>query len=59
MFKCTHCEYVYDGNMYSGYDIEVNVTGRMIGLRIEENDVCPRCGDGVLRPIKEEPSVRP
>lgn len=53
MFKCTHCGHVYDGNMYSGYDIEANVTGRMLGLRIKDDDTCPRCGDGTLRPRKD------
>ncbi len=58
MFKCTHCEEEY-GSIYTCLDTDRNITGRLLGLRIYEDDVCPKCGDGVLRPVKGESSVCP
>ncbi len=41
MFKCTHCEAEY-GGVYT------------VDGKLKDGDVCPRCKDGVLRPIKDE-----
>ncbi len=49
MFKCTHCGEEY-GTIYTEMDAHGNKTGKMLGIRVEEGDVCPRCGDGVLKP---------
>ena len=38
MFKCTHCEAVFE-----------HKEGRRV---LRENDMCPLCHDGVLRPVE-------
>lgn len=52
MFKCTHC-----GKKWDEVDV-VNYKPK-VRLRLKEDQVCPDCDDGVLRPIEEQPSVCP
>lgn len=49
MYKCTHCGLTYGPTTWKGR--KAGKTGFAM-VEVHEDDVCPECGDGVLRPIK-------